>query len=276
MKRRAGGAAHRYVGYMRAGGIVNFVMWALARTCGALMRGRVVRLRARGLSAPVHVCLGSSDLHVFRQMFLALEYAPMMSRVDPFGVSSIVDCGANIGLAAAYFLSHCPRATLVAIEPDDDNVALLSKNLAPYGARTRVIRAGVWSGPVALGVREDTLGLGREWSRQLERVPSDSPGAIRAMGPSELLDSADGHVDLLKVDIEGAEVELFRSDASWLADVGAVAIELHDDTPFGPARALVTGVLDRAGFVLTTSGEFTLAVRPLVAEARQRPLTVSP
>jgi hypothetical protein len=85
---------------------------------------------------------------------------------------------------------------------------------------------------------------------------------IQAVGPDELLALGSGYVDLLKVDIEGAGVELFRPDPRWLDHVGAVVIELHDDTPFGPAREPGTAVLRTAGFVTSTSGEFTVEVRP--------------
>ena len=232
-------ALSRYVGYARAAGPVGFSRWACARSFGSLARGRVITLRTPGLSGPVVVRLGSSDLQVFRQIFLAKEYEPTLAHIDADNVSSILDCSANIGLAAVYCLAHCPRAVLVAIEPDGGNVALLEANLRRFGARATVTQAGVWSGGGTLGVRAETRGVGAEWSRQLERVAEDAHDGIQAVGPDELLALGRGYVDLLKVDIEGAEVELFRPDPRWLERAGAVVIELHDDTPFGPARVAV-------------------------------------
>jgi hypothetical protein len=37
-------------------------------------------------------------------------------------------------------------------------------------------------------------------------------------------------VDLLKVDIEGAEIELLGGDLAWLNHVGAIAVEFHGDS----------------------------------------------
>ncbi|WP_261361958.1 FkbM family methyltransferase [Frigoriglobus tundricola] len=38
------------------------------------------------------------------------------------------------------------------------------------------------------------------------------------------------HIDLLKVDVEGAEVELFRTADRWIDRVNVICIEFHGDS----------------------------------------------
>lgn len=49
-------------------------------------------------------------------------------------------------------------------------------------------------------------------------------------------------IDLLKVDIDGAEIELFKGDCSWLRNVGVIAIELHDWITPGCSKAVCASI----------------------------------
>jgi hypothetical protein len=55
----------------------------------------------------------------------------------------------------------------------------------------------------------------------------------------DLICMAGGAVDLLKIDIEGAEIELFKCGAPWLSMVRHIAIELHDSEAEGLFRRCV-------------------------------------
>lgn len=93
--------------------------------------GPPVELHLPGLSHPVHVRPGTPDAGMFFQAVVREAF----SRHHPAGpIRCIVDAGANVGDAAVWYLARYPAATLVAVEPDPDNVALLRQNLAPWGA----------------------------------------------------------------------------------------------------------------------------------------------
>src|SRR4029077_9668049 len=66
----------------------------------------------------MHLRNGSSDLPVFRQIFMDYEYA---LHLNTSSVRTIIDGGANIGLAGVYFSSQYPQAKIIGIEPDDAN-----------------------------------------------------------------------------------------------------------------------------------------------------------
>ena len=201
---------------------------------------------------------GTSDVDAFRQIFVGNEYGAIP---DDFLASTIVDCGANVGYSAAYFASKYPDARIIAVEPDPANFKVLRDNTAPFGRRISTICSGVWSRHVGLKVVRGKFRDGREWSTQVrEVVPGETPD-VMAVGIDDLL-SRYGieEIDILKIDIERAEVELFSNNyLSWLPRVRTIIIELHDDT----CRDVFVRALKMTGnpYDISSSGEPTLATR---------------
>jgi hypothetical protein len=71
-------------------------------------------------------------------------------------------------------------------------------------------------------------------------------------------------VSLLKIDVEGAEAEIFskQSDCQkWLANVQNIAIELHDDSVFGDCRSIFFAAISEQRFTISRSGELTICQR---------------
>ena len=158
---------------------------------------------------------GSSDFHVFHQIFIEREYSCLDDLTD---LRLIIDCGANTGYSAAYFLSRFPRCQVIAVEPDPGNFAILQRNVAPYGERVRAIRAGIWSHATGLKLSEMPYGDGREWSRQVRACGPDEAADFPALDVSTLLrESGHSSIGVLKVDIEGAEKVVFGPGCeSWI------------------------------------------------------------
>jgi hypothetical protein len=61
----------------------------------------------------------------------------------------------------------------------------------------------------------------------------------------ELLERLGGQIDLLKLDVEGAERELFSQNPDWLNNVSAIFIELHDPFVPGCAQAFYSALTSR-------------------------------
>jgi FkbM family methyltransferase len=179
---------------------------------------------ARGEFPTVLMRVGTSDPDVFMQVFAALEYGPLPGTVQP---GLIVDCGANVGYAAVSFLERWPQAEVIAIEPDPGNAALARQNLAPYGARATLVEAGVWSATTPLRIRRGAFGDGRQWSFQVEACPPGETPDVDGVGLADVIGART--VELLKVDIERGELELFGGLCPWLEQVRNIVIELHDD-----------------------------------------------
>lgn len=216
-------------------------------------------LAVRHVQPPMIVRGGTSDLDVFFHVFVQREYQCVDSLRD---VRSVIDCGANVGYASAYFLSRWPQARVLALEPDHGNFAALSTNLKPYGDRVTLLQAGLWSGSCDLAIAEAPFRDGRQWARQVRvattsdtvRIPAVSMDALIARTGRE-------RVSLLKIDIEGAEVELFSGDVSWLDRVDNMVVELHEDSAFGPSAAIFEQAIRGRGFAVTRFGELTVCRR---------------
>ena len=119
---------------------------------------------------------------------------------------------------------------------------------------------------------------GRHWARAVERsaVAAGSvegsdrvPGGARTAGHAlEVVTPAGAaarlgvdRVDLLKIDIEGAEAEFFgdgRHAGELLDTAQAVAIEVHPER-IDPLEVLLS--LDAAGFLVTVGRELLIAIR---------------
>jgi FkbM family methyltransferase len=178
-----------------------------------------------GLSHSVHLRLGTSDVPLFWEIFLYSQYA----WEHPRNPKVIVDAGANIGLSSIFYAQVYPQARIIAIEPEPSNFEILRKNTTAYSNIT-VVHAALWSGNREVTVFD--VGAGR-WGFQTgeagELETSRSHGLVRGVTLDTLMkENGIDWIDLLKVDIEGAEKEVFASSIAWIDRVGAIAVELHD------------------------------------------------
>lgn len=218
------------------------------------------RLRPRHARYPLGLRRGSSDPEVFEQIFIGLEYQPLS---DLANVQLVIDCGANVGYSSAFFLSQFPTCRVIAVEPDLDNFAMLERNLSSYGERVKCLRRAIWSHDTPLALSRGGFRDGRDWSVQVRPCHTGEEGALQGMSiPSLLASSGFDRVSLLKIDIEGAEAVVFRSDLDWLDRVDALAIELHDDSQFGKATEVFHKAIDGRGFEVLRSGELTICRSP--------------
>lgn len=187
------------------------------------------RVHPRQVFHPLQIRLrGSSDLSVFEQIFIGQEYSCLRDLKEP---SLVLDLGANVGFSAAYFLSVFPKARIVAVEPDERNLAICKANLLPYGDRALLLHGAVWSRSATLRLLKGTLGDGREWATQVDELIEEerTSAGVQAWDVGSLIDmNGSSTVDLLKVDIERAELAVFGDSAiSWLHRVRNICIELH-------------------------------------------------
>jgi FkbM family methyltransferase len=184
-----------------------------------------------GSTTPMLLRPRTSDLPMFSQTFIEQQYAFDLNKE----LLTIVDAGANIGTACCYFATRFPNARIFALEPDRSNYEMLCRNVA-HLPQVMPMHAALWS-------KRGTLQLvssGRHKS-QIEVCESDSPndkGAVDCVAMSDLLsDHALQFIDLLKVDIEGAEKIIFETAGSWIARVGTICVELHETIAPGSTRA---------------------------------------
>lgn len=201
------------------------LLYLVADKLGIKVNGKKFSLLAKDIKYPVYCRYGTSDSFVFDQIFINEEYSGL-GKIQ--NVNWIIDCGANVGYSAVYLLNKYPQAKVIAIEPDPENFELCSMNLAPYGDRAHVIKSAVWSSTVDLVIDRPLDDRG-EWAIQVRPCQAGEIPALNAIGLKSLFDDFNlDRVDILKVDIETAELEVFAHNyQQWLSKVNNIAIELH-------------------------------------------------
>lgn len=152
----------------------------------------------------------------------------------------IIDGGANCGLAALYFACRFPDAKVLAIEPDPKNCEMCSRNTS--GLNDEIVQSAIWSSSTFLKIENPNV---ESWSFRCVEASGTDPHAFEARDMNAFL--VGDYCDLLKLDVEGAELEIFRNP-TWLDQVSCIIVEIHSEE----AYALIRGVchdwmIERAG-----------------------------
>ena len=207
-----------------------------------------IRIRTRVFPDPVWLRPRSTDVRVVYELFTQRELEMTWPLADQ--PKTIIDGGANVGYASLAFKRRWPEAHVLAIEPDSANFAVLERNCVDLKGFDR-LQCGIWGSACSLRVRGGSARSA--WGLQFEPVPAGSSDGIAAEPMATLVDRLPGkHCDLLKLDIEGAETDVFsQEDLHWISRVSVILIETHGKL----ARDTVTKVAEAWGFQIRPVGE---------------------
>ena len=189
------------------------------------------KIKHRKLPYPVYFRNRTSDIPTFNQCILQEHYN---ISVD-FEPKVIFDLGANIGLSAVYFKSRWPESKIYCVEPAVENYKILLKNTERFSG-VKCFNNGIWCKNTGLVVENiDNAG---NWGFTV-RESSDESG-MEAITIKKLMEiNGVDQIDLLKIDVEGSEFELFDQDCHyWLSRTSILVIELHDILKPGSSRAM--------------------------------------
>src|ERR1700722_5760476 len=201
--------------------------------------GQQMEVMLPGTDIPLTLRLGTPDISAFKESFIDLEYGWGFN-TSP---SVVVDVGGYIGLSAAFFAHTYPEAMIIAIEPDARNYELLMLNTMRF-PNVHAVRAAVWKESGAISLTDPGFGA---WGLQVSEAYAPLTGGelIRAVTIDEIRQEFGlDRIDLLKVDVEGSEKEIFSAADSWISSVDAICIELHDRFKIGCSRSFFTAVQD--------------------------------
>ena len=209
-------------------------------TCRLLQRlavghreGGQVAVTLKRLLHPIIVRPATSDVPSIISNCIREEYGQFDVKRAP---KLIIDAGAYIGDTSAYFLSRFSVAKAIALEPNPESFVQADLNLRPYGDRATLVCAALWDS-------NGTINFGGE--QTAARVGGGGAEVKTITIPELLSKSEETEIDILKMDIEGAELVVLRSAAGiWLKRVRLLLLETHG---YNVEREVIP-LVEREGF----------------------------
>ena len=241
-------------------------------------RWKATSLHLGGVPKPVWIRPGTSDWRVLHQVFAGNEYdsgsdaheaavagfyEDALARSE---VPVIVDCGANVGLASIWYAVRFPRAQIIAVEPEPENFRILAMNARNY-QNIMPVQGGISDRPT----RASLTNAGSDpWAWETQE--NDEDGEVMMVTVQDLLAKVPNAQPLIvKIDIEGAERELFRSNLHWTRDTPLIVFESHDRRFAwrGTFHAIASALLEQPRDYIQ-QGENTFTFSHVLRNARPR------
>ena len=201
---------------------------------------KLLKVARKGIKYPFFLRMGTSDISSFDQIFIFNEY-DFDTNISP---KVIIDAGANIGLASIYFANKYNGSRIFAIEPEESNFSLLQKNVASY-SNIIALQAALWRENEEICLVDPGLG---KWGFITEgkgvnhEHDSNLCHYVKGITLDKIMQNNDlQRIDIVKIDIEGAEREVFEDTSSWIEKVDAIIIELHERQKPGCTRSFENG-----------------------------------
>ncbi len=204
------------------------------------LKTSTVKVRVRGNPLNVSFRKSQSDLYILREIFLYGIYDFPYDRFCK-NIRVIVDLGSNAGISAAFFHSRFPEARIICVEPIEENVKMIRKNMEKQNAKWEIEHAAIsdkdeeieffasewWSSGTAIKNIDDQR---KSMKNRLEKKLALPNFKIPGITVQKLIDKHRlASIDILKIDIEGMEEKLLLSpNCQWLDKVRLIIIEIHE------------------------------------------------
>ena len=210
---------------------------------------------------------GTADKKVFDQVMYSGEYQPIVDIIKSRGgensVKKIVDAGSNIGLTSIFFKKYYPKAIIMSIEAEGKNFNHQKKNIRLNGLNNTVklFRNALWKNSTDKLYISNDFRDGESWSKSvtLDRKGNNYVKALTIRDIKNLYNKED-IIDILKIDVEGAEAELFRDQDFVMVlktSVKFLCLEIHDELNI---RQDIHATFSKIGFSFQEIGEVCFCV----------------
>jgi FkbM family methyltransferase len=222
---------------------------ALSLLLGIVYEKNVIKLPK--IKRTIYLRKNTKDLETFEEIFLTNLYNINL----PIIPKTIVDAGANVGLASLFFHLKYPEASIVALEIESKNLDCIRQNTSGID-RFELIGKGLFNRKSFFKI-EDPYNASNSF--QIREVNENENYDIESTTLDEILTQKNWEtIDVLKIDIEGAEKELFSSNyENWLPKTKIIMIETHDRM-IPKCSYTVMNTINKYNFILYTTTEGTL------------------
>ena len=193
----------------------------------------------------------TKDKETFKEIFNQNIYNIKLP-IDP---KLIIDAGSNTGFASLFFKIKYPKAKIISLEIETENVKMIKKNLKGY-QDIEIIQKGLFNKKSFFKIEDPYHATN---SFVIKEVTSGENYDIESITIDEILNSKnEDNIDILKIDIEGAEKDLFEKNyENWLPKVKIIMVETHDRMIPNCSYSVMKAVNDY-NFILYTTTEGTL------------------
>jgi FkbM family methyltransferase len=176
---------------------------------------------------------GTTDPFVLHQVLLktgrkAEYYLPPNLQPDV-----ILDIGSNIGASILYFHRRFPKARIIGFEPHPETFRILETNVSHISS-VSVFNYGLGHSNMWVTVPSESVNFGAFSTKGRSRNRSTDQIDCQVRRIDDVLRDLDiQKVDLIKIDCEGAEADVFAAmPPEILTQCQWMVGELHDDTGF--------------------------------------------
>jgi FkbM family methyltransferase len=228
------------------------IMWKLIMSSS----NKMIEVATSSFHHGIRIRKGTSDVPIFHQVFCDLQYD--LTWYIKYHPKLIIDAGANVGYGTLYFHHLYPQAQIWSIEPESRNFAQLSWHVRNY-SNIHPVQAGVWyqDAPLKIKNLQD-----EEASFEVEVTTEDKADFHGITIPTILKNSGLEEIDILKMDIEGAEYFLLQHQPEeWLNKTKCLIIELHDHLHPGTSQRFFE-VMSKYKWMTIVKGENIVCFKP--------------
>lgn len=229
----------------------NFTLWDSFTLFQGLVSNKDV-LTIPSSSRKVYLRKNTKDKETFLEVFEGRIYDTKLS----FTPKTMVDAGANVGFSTLFFKLKYPEIEVVTLEIDDDNCKSIKKNLENYNHVD--IRSEALFSRKSFFKIEDPYNATNSFV--IKEVSENEDYTIQSTTIDEILKQKNwATLDILKIDIEGSEKDLFTENyENWLPKVKVLYVETHDRMYKGCSKAVTEALNKFDQFILYTTTEGTL------------------
>lgn len=203
------------------------------------------------LGITIHFRKKTKDKETFKEIFNKNIYDVKLPIVPNY----IIDAGSNTGFASLFFKLKFPKSKIITLEIETENVKMIRKNLQKF-SDIDIIQKGLFNKKTFFKIEDPYKATN---SFVIKEVSKNEKYDIESITIDEIITLKKIEtIDVLKIDIEGAEKDLFEKNyENWLPKVKIIMIETHDRM-IPKCSYSVMKSLNEYNFILYTTTQDTL------------------
>lgn len=187
---------------------------------------------------PVKIYYPEGEYDRLKRIFMENEYRLPDARSHK-GTEIVLDIGANVGMYSLYHMMINPDSEIHAFEPVKDTFYVLHKNLRHYNGRVHTYCYGLYDTDKHVDIttyrNSGMSSFKLQWEQKVGNVEAWVKNAGKVVDDLEL-----EHIDVIKIDTEGCEVEILTSLGKRLQSVDYIMCEYHSESD----RRAIDGLLE--------------------------------